>query len=701
MDAKPGEAPNPPLASEPRHVLVVLQPEQRETLHQLVSDITVHMQQGLDLLDAPEVDRKRQDAESPPEVQSSLDKATAKARKESGSIRAAASPALSKLREAAKEDMRKWNRKLLSKLKDLLSSKDDKTVLEARQKREETQGDSFPPTSFDVHGDGPFESPSEREEAIARTRNLYHPLDTSLRTLPSRDKEEVLSALLLQCLADGNYVAYDRVMLCHFASSLEIPLSALMREEAAIAETLINSQAQMKADEESQEKRKHEGKVSRYWKVGLASAAGAALIGVTAGLAAPAVAGALGGILGGIGLGSVSSFLGVFWMNGALVGTLFGVYGAKLGGKSMDAYAKEVEDFSFLPVETDGKNSAIDKEQPVTEKPKPRLRLTIGINGLITKPEDTTSPWEFIPPDTEVHALQYEQNALLELGKTLNSIIKTVAWKVVCSEVLQRTVLATLSTALWPPFMISSAASNLDNPFSRAKNRSDKAGKVLADALEARVQGQRPVTLIGFSLGARVVANCLKQLAEKNVFGVIEDVILIGAPVPSDAAYWAMMKTVASGRVVNVFSSRDLVLAFLYRASSVQLGIAGLYEIKGVPQVDNLNLSNEVSGHQKYMEEMGKILTRCGFEGIADGLGEIEGNEPIVVNDEAMRDDQLDVQDKGVSESAKDLEALKIGENTTSTPVATGDDILGHPDSLTPPPQEPGTKELGRKQEEK
>lgn len=52
--------------------------------------------------------------------------------------------------------------------------------------------------------------------------------------------------------------------------------------------------------------------------------AGAALIGVTGGLAAPVVAGAIGGLRGTVGLGGLASFLGVFCMNGALVGTFFG-----------------------------------------------------------------------------------------------------------------------------------------------------------------------------------------------------------------------------------------------------------------------------------------------------------------------------------------------------------------------------------------
>ena len=35
--------------------------------------------------------------------------------------------------------------------------------------------------------------------------------------------------------------------------------------------------------------------------------------------------------MGGVGLGGVASFLGIFWTNGALVGALFGAYGAKMG----------------------------------------------------------------------------------------------------------------------------------------------------------------------------------------------------------------------------------------------------------------------------------------------------------------------------------------------------------------------------------
>ena len=57
---------------------------------------------------------------------------------------------------------------------------------------------------------------------------------------------------------------------------------------------------------------------------------------------APLVAGAIGGIMGGVGLGGVASFLGIFWMNGALVGALFGAYGAKMTVRGRNSSSRDV-----------------------------------------------------------------------------------------------------------------------------------------------------------------------------------------------------------------------------------------------------------------------------------------------------------------------------------------------------------------------
>ena len=47
-----------------------------------------------------------------------------------------------------------------------------------------------------------------------------------------------------------------------------------------------------------------------------------------------------------------------------------------------------------------------------------------------------------------------------------------------------------------------------------AVDRADKAGVLLATALLERQHGHRPVTLIGWSCGARLVFACLEELSK-------------------------------------------------------------------------------------------------------------------------------------------------------------------------------------------
>jgi pimeloyl-ACP methyl ester carboxylesterase len=169
-------------------------------------------------------------------------------------------------------------------------------------------------------------------------------------------------------------------------------------------------------------------------------------------------------------------------------------------------------------------------------------------------------------------------------------------------------------------------ATSIDNPFAVARNRSEKAGEVLADALINKAQGERPVSLIGYSLGSRVIYSCLRSLADRRAFGLIENVVLIGSPVPSTSENWRVMRSVVSGKMYNVYSNNDYILAFLYRATSIQLGVAGLQAIADVEGVSNLDLSKEVSGHLRYPDLIGKILKRAGFEGIAVEDTDIEGD---------------------------------------------------------------------------
>ncbi|KAL2073559.1 hypothetical protein VTL71DRAFT_10885 [Oculimacula yallundae] len=446
------------------------------------------------------------------------------------------------------------------------------------------------------------------EEADTALVDLYPPTSTSLYSLPKDKRILLLNAMLLLLLSLEHYVAPSRILLLHISSSLHLPLHVLVEHEINVARGLLEAAKHMSGSEEIQ-KRSDENKTARRWKVGLAGVAGVAVIGITGGLAAPLVAGALGTFFGGLGLGATTAagLLGALAESGIVVGGLFGAYGGRMTGEMMDHYAKEVEDFAFLPLKG-AKN----------HEPKPedrRLRVTIAISGWLTQREDIIIPWRVLGRESEVFALRWELKALSKLGSSLGSVVKSAAMSVAKKEIVSRTIFASFSTALWPISLLK-ISKIVDNPFSVAMNRADKTGLVLADALINKAQGERPVTLIGYSLGARVIYSCLMSLAERRAFGLVESAVLMGAPAPSDAAVWRSMRSVVSGRLVNAYSENDYILAFLYRTSSIQFGVAGLQEAQGVTGIENVNVSEMVSGHLRYQYLVGSILEKIGFEGI-------------------------------------------------------------------------------------
>ena len=358
----------------------------------------------------------------------------------------------------------------------------------------------------------------------------------------------------------------------------------------------------------------------------------------------------------------------------------------------MDQYAKEVEDFRFIPLKEEwGKEYA--KEDKEAQQAR-RLRVTIGINGWLSSEDDVTKPWRVIGDDTEVFALRYELKQLLHLGHALRELVESYAWKTLKAEILRRTVLATLMAALWPLHIIA-AASSIDNPFGRAYNRSRKAGQLLADALINKVQGERPVTLVGYSLGATAIHACLQSLAERHAFGLIDTVVMIGSPAPSDTAHWRTLRTVVSGKIFNVYSENDMVLGFVYRAHSLEMGVAGLQAIKDIEGIENLDLSELVSGHLRYPGLTGEILRKCGFIDVQAGA-EIEKDDFIKLKDEQKEGNILNMDGQAADESRKDSRSpsqKEIADDlrglTISPPELVAPTKPPRPDPQTPKSPEP------------
>lgn len=576
-----------------------------------------------------------------------------------------------KMQELKKESLRfvdQWRLHVIQRVGSIVNSKEEASS--QLQQASAPEGTSHSPsdTKIDPSPSDPPKSPTNAAEN--KLSSLFPPIATPLADMDEPKKILILHSTLLLLLSLEHYTALSRVLLLYMTSSFHLPLKTLTEDEEKVAKGLLEAAKHMSGDEETQ-KKAEENKTSRKWKVGLASVAGAAVIGVTGGLAAPLVAAGVGSVMGGLGLGATAAagYLGSVAGSTLIVGGLFGAYGGKMTGEMMDNYAREVSDFAFLPIpeglkDLDAKASEASKKQlaekqqeghtqhpqqesisnplsqpeddvlhhpggrkslegqplkgsekaAVDDASSRRLRVTIGISGWLTSKPEILTPWRILGSGSETFALRWELEALLNLGNSMTTMVSSAAWGYAKSEVIKHTVFAELSMALWPLALLK-VSRVVDNPFSVAKSRADKAGEVLADALINRAQGERPVILIGYSLGARVIYACLMSLAKRRAFGLIESVILMGAPAPATTSDWREMRSVVAGRLVNVYSSNDYVLGFLYRTSSVQYGVAGLQRIDGLPGVENVDVSETVSGHLRYRYLVGAILAQIGFEG--------------------------------------------------------------------------------------
>ncbi len=97
----------------------------------------------------------------------------------------------------------------------------------------------------------------------------------------------------------------------------------------------------------------------------------------------------------------------------------------------MEKYTRDVEDFAFIPIHKSGQDEA----------GLHRLRVGIGISGWLRDVDDVVLPWKVLGQGLETFALRFEVEALESLGKSLGTLITSLAWKFAKSEIIKRTVL--------------------------------------------------------------------------------------------------------------------------------------------------------------------------------------------------------------------------------------------------------------------
>jgi hypothetical protein len=151
------------------------------------------------------------------------------------------------------------------------------------------------------------------------------------------------------------------------------------------------------------------------------------------------------------------------------------------------------------------------------------------------------------------------------------------------------------------------------NPWHVSMARSAKTGAVLADAISRSKETN--YTLVGHSLGCRVIYYALQALSTKDRIK-INDVILLGGAVgKNDPEGWRRATRAINGTIYNCYSTNDGVLSKMYRIANANLSHPiGISAIPGRnAKIKNINCGDLIQGtkaHMIWKENYEEILRR-------------------------------------------------------------------------------------------
>ncbi|KRY89360.1 CDK5 regulatory subunit-associated protein 1 [Trichinella pseudospiralis] len=438
----------------------------------------------------------------------------------------------------------------------------------------------------------------------------------------------VLFDLLIIFIRNGSYDSRLRHLLILAADMLGIRMEIFNECEDALICTLeINSSKQTGDNNPTTSSKIEYKEKSKKWKralmIGFGGVLGGTLVGLTGGLATPLLA---------IGLASLSgstAALGLATTAGAaVVGSIFGVAGAGWTGYKMKRRVGGLEEFTI----------------EILHYQRRSLHIALAISGWITEDHLNSfkTPWRCLNVSNEQYCLRYESKYLLEFGKAIDYIF-SVALSCAIQHGLMETALAGVMSAIVWPVSLLGVASVIDNPWNVCIRRSQEAGEQLSQILLSRKHGHRPVTLLGFSLGARVIYHCLLFMEKSGNFaGIVQNAILLGTPVGCSPCEWKKISQVVGGCIINGYCRSDWLLKFLYRTMNLQYSVAGLEPIENVsPRIQNRDLSLIVKSHSDYMNKLPAILNfvgipHCGHHSLADGLNDDCRKIPYIENDDVF-----------------------------------------------------------------
>jgi Protein of unknown function (DUF726) len=223
-------------------------------------------------------------------------------------------------------------------------------------------------------------------------------------------------------------------------------------------------------------------------------------------------------------------------------------------------------------------------------------------------PKHVSTVWDYQSTyGGELYTIQWESTLLKHVSESMSGFGVEFLMQRGATEILKHTVLSTLVVALAVPAVLAAATNVIDGPWTLTAERADEAGKELARSLLASTSGNRPVSLVGFSFGARIVYSCLKELhayqqlweasrsteepvtqslhtrallrrkssglipieMTREPASIVEDVTMLGLPVRLDLPSWYACRQIVAGRIVHGYAQNDWVLSLMYKVKQV------------------------------------------------------------------------------------------------------------------------------------
>lgn len=425
----------------------------------------------------------------------------------------------------------------------------------------------------------------------------------------------ILCDLFLILIADSVYDARSRTLLERVAKSLDISWIDICKFEKRVTDALEIQQAAEKENWNEEEHMEHRRKMAlkkRYIMMGLATVGGGLVIGLSAGLLAPVIGAGLAAGFTTIGVTGTSSFLAGAG-GAAIITSSAAASGGIIGGRAAGRRTGAVKTFEYRPLHNNK-----------------RVNLIVTVSGWLTgKVDDVRLPFSTVDPVMgDMYSVLWEPEMLRSMGDTIN-ILATEALTQGLQQVLGSTILVSLMAAIQLPVVLTKLSYLIDNPWAVSLDRATAAGLILADSLIERSLGTRPITLVGYSLGARVIFSCLRELARKGAYGLVQNVYMFGSPIVVSKDDFLKARSVVSGRFVNGYNRNDWILGYLFRLTNGGIRkVAGLGPLTDCPWIESIDVTDLVAGHMEYRKAMPSLLMRCGWLVTSEEFSEIEDPDP-------------------------------------------------------------------------